>query len=247
MRTYRQITATGAAALALAGAAAAGPPASGKRVKQYASPARVRCDIPRRDYVALKAPRSALAVSFRAVLVRAPAPADAVTPASADAPLTVPAAPAAHAYFQLVTERLGVEQCSISRVALATWDSGYWSLSFRADQNLGGVGNEVVEILPGASVPARAPLILPGSTSPTKYTANIRRNEFTVTIRGLSAFAAADDPDTSPGRPVLFELRPGSFWVQNGVPAFRRFQGVDRQVAAFFADVDRIEVELSYR
>ena len=240
MTGRRDFLATAAAALSLV--AAAGTRRDGPlKVRKFATCPRVRLDLPPRDYVTANRLRSAGAISFRAVLIKAvPPPADAPTvvgPASKGRP---------YAYYQLSTPRLGVEQCSLSRVALAIWESGDWVLSMRADQNP-GAAMRVVSILPGASVPSNAPVILPGSTGPSRVTTYIKRNLFTVRVRGLAAYDVPDDPDQTPGHPVLFELAPDPFWVQNGVPVFPRFKESSQEIATFFQDIDRIEVELTYR
>lgn len=231
--------ATAAAALSLVAAGTRG--GGHQKHHKFAGCARVRCDIPERDYVTANRPRSGAAISLRAVLVRAiPTPA-AVATVVGQAPVARP-----YAYYQLPTARLGVEQCSISRVALAIWESGDYILSMRADQNP-NMATRVVTILPGASVPSNAPTILPGSSGPTLFTSHIKRNLFTIRVRGLAAYDVPDDPDQTPGHPVLFELAPDPFWVQSGAPIFPRFKDNSPEIATFFADIDRIEVELSYR
>jgi len=240
MNGRRDFLATAAAALSLV-AAAGGRRDGPLRVRKFATCPRVRLDLPARDYVTANRPRSAGAISFRAVLIKAvPPPADATNVVGVGSPGRP------YAYYQLSTSRLGVEQCSISRVALAIWPSGDWILSLRADQNP-GAATRVVEILPGASVSSNAPVILPGSTGPSKVTTYIKRNLFSIHVRGLAAYDVPDDPDQTPGHPVLFELAPDPFWVRNGIPVFPRFQGNRQEIATFFQDIDRIEVELSYR
>lgn len=200
--------------------------AAGKRipVHRYRTGPQVRCDLPPRDYIYGNRPRMALALSNPVVLVRVPGMAPATPP---------PPGALVYAYYQLAQASVTVDHCSISRVVLTTWDTGAWSLDFRADQNPSG--------------PLKPPLVLPGASSPAQFTAHIKRNLFTVRVRGLGASAAQGTPNLSIGRPVLFELAPEPFWVQRGVPVLQRFQGIDPQLARFLPQADRIEVELSYR
>jgi hypothetical protein len=199
---------------------ASGAAGEHKPVRRFRTEPQLRCGLPDRDYIHGNQPALALAVSSPVVLVRSPGP-----PA-----MPAPAGAIEYAYYQLAQASVTVDQCSISRVVLTVWDSGDWFLDFRADQNPG--------------TPIRPPLILPGSTSPTPYTAHIKRNLFMVRVRG---FGSALDPDVSLGRPVLYDIAPEPFWVQRGVPMFPRLHGNDRRIKDAFWTTDRVEVELSYR
>jgi hypothetical protein len=196
--------------------------AAGQRdhVRRFRTQPQLRCGLPGDDYIHGNSPAIALAVSSPAVLVRSPGP-----PA-----MPAPAGSVAYAYYQLAQASVAVDHCAISRVVLTVWDNGAWSLDFRADQNPGG--------------PINPPLILRGATTPTRFTAHIKRNLFTVRVRG---FGSVSNPDVTLGRPVLYELSPPPFWVQRGVPLFPSFQGTDGRVRDAFWTVDRVEVELSYR
>jgi hypothetical protein len=201
----------------------------------------VDCNMPEHDYVHAARSQPGLALSQRAELV------------PVHNPVSPDTLPGGHKmfYYQLKQSEVSVEHCSISRVALAIRDDGYWTLSLRADQNaadeteppLVAVGRPrpaVTTTVPGVHH------ILPGSSPTTKFTAHIKRNLFTVKVRGYAAFATEGTLDGSPGRPVLFELAPSPFWVQRQVPAFLKFQGKDPGVLDFFWTIDRVEVELTF-
>ena len=184
----------------------------------------VRCDIPAQDYIHGSPSQVGIAFSDPVVLVRTAGPPPAVVPVGA----------VSYAYYQLTRPSITIDQCSISQVVLTTWDNGSWSLDLRADQN--------------PMVSQSNPQILPGSTGPTKVTSYIRRNLFTVRIRGLGSSSGPLDPANRIGRPVLFTLEPDPFWVQRGIPKLPSLQKEsDPRVAKFFNQVDRIEVDFSYR
>ncbi len=48
-------------------------------------------------------------------------------------------------------------------------------------------------------------------------------------------------------KPALMAPPPIEFWVQRGVPYLGVFDGVDTSAAAFFDQIDRFELEFSYR
>jgi hypothetical protein len=213
-----------------------------KKHSKFRACANLTSDIPPRDYIHGKAYGPAVALSQTALLVLVP---------DATPPNTLPSGHRMY-YYQLKQAELRVDHCSISRVALAIRDDGYWTLSFRADQNLGLAPDPpliaVGRPLPSDVAPiARVPGILIGATPPTKFTEHIKRNLFMVRVRGYAAYLAEDDPDGTPGRPVLIDIPAEPFWVQRGVPIFPRFQGTKPEIAEFIRTIDRVEVELSYR
>jgi hypothetical protein len=212
------------------------------KVSRYRTSPKVFCDLPEHDYVHGGPTGPVLAVSQIGVLVRVEG-----------VPLSETLRSGRQmAYYQLKTNELRVEHCSISRVSLAIRDDGYWTLSFRADQNLHAfddtplVAVGIPRPTPNTSVPQPRP-ILPGASPSTKFTEHIKRNLFIVKARGYTAFLTDETADGSPGRPVLFEILPVPFWVQRGVPAFPRYEGSKAEIAEFFKTIDRVEVELSYR
>ena len=83
-----------------------------------------------------------------------------------------------------------------------------------------------------------------------KDTAFIKRNLFVIRLRGLGDFSEgiASPPVPSPiGKPVLFATPPIKFWVQNGVPYSLVIGAALPDVRASFDQIDRVEIEFSYR
>jgi hypothetical protein len=239
MRILRRTFVT-ASAMALV--AAAGADGGRKRLSRYRTTPQVFCDLPDRDYVHGGPSQPALAISQTALLVRVPGvvPADTL--------------PSGHkmVFYQLKQNELRVEHCSISRVSLAIRDDGSWILSLRADQN-----SQTVAATPLVAVGTPKPTantsvpkpgtIVPAASPMTKFTDHIKRNLFTVTVRGYTGILTQGALDGAPGRPVLFELLPSPFWVQKQVALFPRFEGTKAEIAEYFKSIDRVEVELSYR
>lgn len=129
--------------------------------------------------------------------------------------------------YQLDQARLEIDQCEISQVALQLHDDGQWVLSLRADQNRRPDDPAMAEYNPRL---------------------HIQRNQFTIRLRCLGAFK--NEPAAgalAAGKPVLVELDPKPFWVENGEPRYVRTGGGSPLVANHFADIDRVEVEFFYR
>jgi hypothetical protein len=129
--------------------------------------------------------------------------------------------------YQLDQPGLRIDHCEISQVALQIHDDGTWVISLRADQNRGPEEGEPAEWNPRL---------------------HIKRNEFTVRLRCLGAFQNAP-AEAAPiaGRPLLADLNPPPFWVENGEPRHVRWEGRNVLVEKHFADIDRVEIELYYR
>ena len=129
--------------------------------------------------------------------------------------------------YQLDRARIQINHCEISDVAIQLYDDGQWVLSLRADQNR-----------------------RPEDGGPDGYNPflHIRRNEFFIRLRCLGAY---DHPPMTEvvtnGKPVLADLQPYAFWVENGEPRYVRQHGNDPLVAEHFADIDRVEIEFFYR
>jgi hypothetical protein len=129
--------------------------------------------------------------------------------------------------YQWDQAKLEIDQCSISRLALQMNRNGDWELSLRADQN---------------------PRPAAGQAQPFNPTAHIKRNQFVVHMRCYGNFtSAADGTGTIAGRPILAELNPGEFWVQNGEPRNIRTAGSSQLVKDNFDRIDRVELEFFYR
>ena len=247
-RTARHVLAASAVAILVVGTGGAG---SRHKVRRAHTRPALDCGIPPRDYIQGAPSLPALAVSSIAELILVP---DSVPDRTLRSGRQAK-------YYRLKTNLVQVDHCSVSRVSLAVRDDGYYVLSLRADQNplqgtspipLPGVArpNPAAASNPAANVslpPVSLPI--PGASPVTKFTAHIKRNLFTIRVRGYAAYPADanDNPDAAPGRPVMIQLPPEEFWVQRGVPLFPRFEGNDPQIAEFFRAIDRVEIELTYR
>ncbi len=234
-RVFQQTFALGTTIILVGAGGGSGPR---YKVRRYHTKPKIDCNLPQGGYSHGPQHPPATAIAYTAVLIRDPTVAVNRTLRSGESLV----------YFQLKPAVLAADHCSISRVALAIRSDGYWTLSLRADQNAlaGPVGPPLVAVAANTVVP---PGIMRGSSPTTRYTAYIKRNTFTVRVRGFTAFQTEDDPNSSPGRPVLFEIQPPSFVVQRGVPLLRQFhaEANDPAIAEFFKTIDRVEVELSYQ
>jgi len=129
--------------------------------------------------------------------------------------------------YQLDRPSLTIDQCEVSRVALQLRSDGLWILSLRADQN------------------KRADAGAPAPYNPKLY---VKRNEFNVRLHCLGAFnGAATSLSGAAGQPVLVDLDPEPFWVENGQPRYVRLTGCDRRLMARLDKIDRVELEFFYR
>jgi hypothetical protein len=146
--------------------------------------------------------------------------------------------------YQFAPTALRIDHCSISRIAMTINDRGFWRLSLQADQN------PQVDLPPaGVAVPVQAQTRgLPGGY--LKQTTQLKRNLFVIRVRGLGSFAepmATPPPPPALGKPVLLVIGPLEFWVQRGVPDSVVFENVNGDAVTYFDQIDRIEIEFSYR
>ncbi len=126
--------------------------------------------------------------------------------------------------YQMPQARIRLDHCELSRVSLLVDGRGRWWLSLRADQNRRGLAEE-----------HRRP--------------GLKRNRFRVVIR-CYAFTGQDDT-LEAGSPVLEELGPFEFWVQQGEPYIfsrrgRLFEKMPAEVTRLLQQIDRVELEFSY-
>jgi hypothetical protein len=128
--------------------------------------------------------------------------------------------------YRLSQAGLKIDHCEISQVVLQLHDDGDWILSLRADQNRRPRGDEPVVYNPRL---------------------HIKRNQFIVRLRCLGSFAdSPTEAAVAAGKPVLAELHPSPFWVENGQPRYLRLEGWDPWVEEHFAEIDRVEIEFFY-
>jgi hypothetical protein len=156
--------------------------------------------------------------------------------------------------FQFDPSAAAIDHCAISQMALTINENGWWRLNLRADQNP-QTASPTTPAAPaatpanGAPPPVNAPIRgLPNVS--LKQTLHIKRNLFIINIRGLGGFSEAVSVPPVPstlGKPVLLALEPIQFWVQNGVPYWLVTQGCCPDASVFFNQIDRVELEFSYR
>lgn len=128
--------------------------------------------------------------------------------------------------YQLDQAGLQINHCEVSQVAIQLYDDGQWVLSLRADQNRRPEEDELAEYNPRL---------------------HVKRNKFVIRMRCLGAFQHPPmEGVPTTGKPVVVDLNPCSFWVENGQPRYVRHHGFDPLVHEHFDDVDRVEIEFFY-
>jgi hypothetical protein len=235
-------------ALLMVAALTVGSVAVGGGVRRYRARPQERCGIPDADYQPPHPPPvvdPVLAVSQLGVLLAQP-----LSTTAGDAAMSLKisgqtaAARSRVKIYQFSPTSLQIDHCSISRMALIINDRGYWRLSLQADQN------PQVDI-PAAGVAVTSPAQVRGLPSlPLKQTTQLKRNLFVIRVRGLGAYSEPLPTPPAPaalGKPVLMALPPIEFWVQRGVPYPGVFENENRDAATFFDQIDRVEIEFSYR
>jgi len=220
--------------------------ASGVR-HRHAKP-RELCGIPARDYQTMSgsSPGPVIGISNVAVSITPTAPPG--TAGTAEMALRIGGqaanSPLRARLYQFAPTSLQIDHCSISRIALLIQEDGSWRLSLRADQNPSTAA-------PRAGTPPVAMVPISGLPNvQTKQTAQLKRNLFIVRVRGLGAFSEPLSTLPAPpsqGKPVLLSLDPIEFWVQNGVPYPLVVQGKHLDATSFFDQIDRAEIQFTYR
>ncbi len=127
--------------------------------------------------------------------------------------------------YQLPQAELVIGHCAISQITLMTYPDGRWLFNLRGDQNRPDGG---------------------GGYNPTLH---IKRNQFLVTLRCLGEFgeSPATEAARELGKPVLEELGPFEFWVENGRPRYIRTEGFCRAMREHFQRIDRVEIDFRIR
>lgn len=235
--------------LLLVAALTVGGVAIGGGVRRYHARPQERCGIPAADYQPPHPPpvvRPVVAVSKVGVLLAQPQP-QPTTAADAAMSLQIPTTATAVARvkaYQFVPTSLAIDHCSISRMTLSIDDHGAWRFNFQADQN-----PQVT--LPAAAVAVPTTAQIRGMPDVRiKQTEHLKRNLFVVRLRGYGAYSEPLPTPPAPsnqGKPALVALPPVEFWVQRGVPYQGVFEGANANAATFFDQIDRFELEFSYR
>jgi len=188
--------------------------------------------IPSRDYQFNSRAGQTEALSRIAVLMEVPRRGPPVRQYAGETPLS---STKTIKVYQLNQESLILGHCRLSRVALQVHDDGRCVLNLRAEQNF-----------PGAQQGSVGPETTP--TASTTQTLHIKRNRFTVTVRGFGLFPVEESLDSpSTGKPVLFTMGPKNFWVQNGEPYNLVLRCMSEYARDYFELIDRVEVNFSYR
>ena len=76
---------------------------------------------------------------------------------------------------------------------------------------------------------------------------SLKRNQFVIRMRCLGQFENPPTSAPSAGKPVLADLGPITFWVQNGQPRYIRWANDSTLVRHYFHLIDRVEIEFFYR
>jgi hypothetical protein len=136
--------------------------------------------------------------------------------------------------FAMDKKAITIQHCSISQLAFTFGDDGRWILNCRADQN--PWFTKELNSLP----PSKLAAALKTETN------HLLRNEFTVTVRCYGNFKLRETEKTT-GKPALVIIQPPPFWVQRGVPFVGKFQNSEPGFTQYYALIDRVEFEFSYR
>lgn len=149
--------------------------------------------------------------------------------------------------FQLDRERLQVDHCSVSGLAVILHESGYWTMSLRADQNAWMTDHQR-DVSTDLHLRGPATGLRPPIPDLSLETNGLKRNQFFLKVRCCGAFPMTEPVGTTaPGKPVLFALPTAMFWVQRGYPVDLWDRKPLRDVRQYFDLVDRVEVDFSYR
>ena len=129
--------------------------------------------------------------------------------------------------FQWRQNSMKIDHCEVSNMALQLNRNGDWILSLRGDQN-------------------RVSADDPNRFNPTLH---IKRNQFTVKLRCFgNASMATTDPDfAAAGKPIMAEIDPKPFWVENREPRYVVASGNNGWVKTHFDFIDRVELEFFYK
>lgn len=140
--------------------------------------------------------------------------------------------PIAGKLFQMDREKLVINHCQVSKVALTLSESGDWSFSFDANQNKVLLGDKILIV--------QRPSLKP------KQTSQLLRNEFHVKARGLGLPPSGLGPNSTLGNPSLWEIDLGKFQVENGEPGSRLHQGHNASLGKLVQATQQVEYFFTY-
>lgn len=138
-------------------------------------------------------------------------------------------------YFQLDEARIKNGHCFLSQLALTMEKTGWWTLSFRADQNPWFTQD-----------PRGLPPTPPTGPETAPDTNHLKRNQFYIRIRCFVDFPIKEGVPIT-GKSTVVVLQPPPFWVQRGVPEMGFIEGRHPGLHRFFDVIDRIEVDFYFK
>jgi hypothetical protein len=190
-----------------------------------------------RDYQFHNPSRPLKSVSAVGVLVRDPLPRPGATERQRELArlLADPETLRGVRAYQFVERpRLVIDHCSVSEMCLLLYESGRWSLSLRADQNPLQLDPPLVDRQVTSSEETRL------------YTAHLKRNQFMIQVRCYAAYRTSSEAGLV-GKPLVIPLDVKPFWVQKADPYYLYREGDDARIRNWYRDIDRVELEFSYR
>ena len=163
--------------------------------------------------------------------------------------------------FQFIPTSMGIDHCTMSRLAATIDSRGIWTLSFQADQNAQATRDQ--RFIPAVPDNLRDQVL---------QTSHLMRNLFLVKFRvlptiptrvtdtGIAATKAELNAEDSAldvtegprvvdrlGEPSLFQTSITPFWVQRGRPLTKRVTGQALELARVFDMIERVEIEFCYQ
>ncbi len=181
---------------------------------------RAVCGIPAHDYQSVKAVRgSEKANSFAGV---------PILPSNVE-PNTKPEIVK---LFQMNREKLVVDHCEITNVALTVSEGGGWSFAFEAHQNKKVTADKVINV--------QRPFLQ------QKQTSQILRNAFMVKARGLAQPPSGNGKVSALGGAVLWEIDLGKIMVENGEQGAKVITGQNASLGGYVKLTQQVEFFFTY-
>jgi hypothetical protein len=136
--------------------------------------------------------------------------------------------------FQFSNPPLVTDHCSVSELAVEV-DKG---------------GDIVVSLLAKQNPLTVSPLSLAPNLSTTqpqsKVTAQLRRNQFYITLRFYGQ-STATQPPSALGQPMLAKIEVPAFWVERGQPYYLRHECHCGDIANSYPLISQVELDFKYR